>query len=94
MTKVNTYGHKINGLRKASGETVIWDTRCGGYTEVFYDRSTGDVWTVDQISLGYNSWTDYHDTNVIKICNTSLHMTMQAIADAIHNTLSEISACS
>lgn len=47
MTKVNTYGHKINGLRKASGETVNWDTRSGGYTEVFYDRSTGEVWTVD-----------------------------------------------
>lgn len=80
---INTNGLKIKGLKKASGETVNWPLYSGGYTEIFYDRSTGEVWTIDQVSLGENSWTAYDDPEVIKVCNTSIHMTMQQIADAI-----------
>jgi hypothetical protein len=90
MKSINTYGLKIKGLRNACGNTVNWDARSGGYTEIFYDRSNGEVWTVDQISLGFNSWTEYHDPDVIKVCNTSRHMTMQEIADAIYNTINRI----
>lgn len=89
MKSVNTYGIKVKGIRKASGNTVNWAPRSGGYTEIFYDRGNGEVWTVDQISLGQNSWTDYHDPAVIKICNTSRHMTMQEIADSIMERLAK-----
>lgn len=89
MKSVNTYGIKIKGLRKASGNTVNWAPRSGGYTEVFFDRDNGEVWTVDQVSLGQNSWTEYHDPAVIKLCNTSRHMTMQEIADSIRVRLAE-----
>lgn len=87
---INTYGLKITGLKKASGNTVNWAPRSGGYTELFYDRSTGEVWTIDQVSLGENSWTVYHDPAVIKVCNTSRHMTMQLIVDTIRNKLADI----
>ena len=43
------------GIKKASGETVNWSPRSGGYTEVFYDMDADEVWTVDQISIGQNS---------------------------------------
>lgn len=76
---INTYGLTIKGLKKASGETVNWTRGC--CTEIFYDRDTGEVWTGDLVSE--NSWTEYRNPSIIKICTTSRHMTMQEIADAI-----------
>lgn len=86
---LNTHGIKINGIRKASGETVNWSPRSGGYTEIFFDRRDGDVWTVDQVSFGHNSWTVYHSSSIIKVCETSTHMSMQQIADAIYEAISD-----
>lgn len=90
MKTVNTYGLTMKGLRKASGSTENYGYYSGSYDELFYDRSTGEVWTVFQHSIGQNSWTEYSDPNVIKICNTSKHMTMQEIADCIRTRLSQI----
>lgn len=83
MAKVDTHGLKMTGLKEASGETVDWDPRSGGYTEVFYNTDTGKVWTVDEISLGHNNMTVYLDPAVIEITVTERHMTMQEIADRI-----------
>lgn len=88
MKSVNTYGIRIKGLRKASGSTADFGAYSGSYTELFYDRSTGEVWGKYQYSLGQNSWTVYQDSSVIKLCNTTAHMTMQQIADAIRDALS------
>lgn len=87
MRTINTYGLKIKGLKKASGNTLNYGYYSGFYNEVFYDRATGEVWTVFQYSLGQNTWTKYHDPNVIKICNASNHMTMQEIADCIYDRI-------
>ena len=89
MARVNTYGLTIKGLKKASGYTEDYGYYSGRYVEIFYDRSTGEVWGNFQISLGQNSWTEYHDPAVVKICNTSRHMTMQEIADEIQRVLQE-----
>lgn len=87
MSSINTYGLKIKGLKKASGETRNYGAYSGKYDEVFYDRTTGEVWTKFHYSLGENEWTVYHDENIVKVCNTSRHMTMQEIMDAIKSTL-------
>lgn len=89
MAKVNKYGYKMTGLRAASGDTK--DLRgyySGEYVELFYDRSTGEVWTKYHYSLGQNSWTESHDSNVLKICTISEPTTMQQIADRIAESLS------
>ena len=88
-TKINKHGLKMNGLKQASGETVNWVPCSGGYTEIFYNMENGNIWTIDQVSLGENSWTVYHNPDVIKICNTSSHMTMQSIADCIARKVEE-----
>ena len=49
---------------------------------------------IRKVSLGCNSWTEYHDGNVIKICNTSRHMTMQEISDAIYEAVRFDAMCS
>lgn len=83
MAKIDTHGLTIKGLRKASGETSDYGAYSAMYSEIFYDRATGEVWTVLQCNLGQNSWTEYHGPDVIKVGNTQHHMTMQALADAI-----------
>ena len=81
MKKINTHGLKMVGLKKASGNTGC--STPNAYDELFYNRTTGEVWTVFQYSIGHNSWTKYHDRSIIKIGETSEHMTMQEIADRI-----------
>lgn len=85
MKKINKYGLKMNGLKKASGETKNYGYYSGMYVEIFYDQADGEIWTKFHYSLGQNSWTEYADPSIIKICSASRHMTMQEIADAIHN---------
>lgn len=83
MAKVNTHGIKMTGLKKASGNTSNYGYYSGLYDELFFDRGTGEVWTVFQSSFGQNSWTEYRDPNIIKIGNITKRMTMQQIADLI-----------
>lgn len=88
---LNYHGLKLNGLKKTSGLTKDYGYYSPSYVEIFYDRGNGDVWGVYQYSLGHNSWTVYHDDNVLFICNTSDHMTMQEIVDAIVKKLNRSS---
>lgn len=92
MATINKHGLKINGLKKASSDTQDYGYYSGKYIEIFYDRESGDVITKFQYSLGQNSWTVFHDDGIIKICNTSKHMTMQEIADKIKAVLDEPAA--
>ena len=87
MKSINTHGLTIQGLRAACGQTCNWAPRSGGYTEVFYDRATGEIWTVDQISIGMNTWTQYDDPDVIKVCSTTTHKTMQQLADLVYQAV-------
>ena len=77
MAKVNTHGFKMIGLKKASGMTTSWS----GYTQISYNRETGEIYCNDHDSL--NSWSEYHDHNIFTVAKASSHMTMQEIADAI-----------
>lgn len=88
MAKINTYGLKMTGLKKASGSTQDYGFYSGLYDEIFYDLSTGEVWTKFQCSLGYNTWTVYNDAAIVKVGNTCKHLTMQQIADMIHDVVS------
>lgn len=87
MAKINTYGITIKGLKKASGNTMDYGEYSGKYDELFFDKATGEVWTVFQCSLGYNSWTEYHDSNIIKLGNITKHLTMQQIADMVKDAI-------
>ena len=87
MAKINKHGLKMTGLRKTSGMTEDHGFYSGLYVEIFYDKSDGRVWGIDQYSLGQNIWTVYEDENIVKICNASMHMTMQEIADVIKQEL-------
>ena len=90
MVKINTHGLKMTGLKATSGETKgLCGYYSGSYIEIFYDRSTGEVWGNYQVSLGQNTWTRYDDPNVVKICNVSEPHTMQQIADLVRDYMRE-----
>lgn len=93
MKKVDKHGLKMTGLRKAAASTGNYGGNSSMYDELFYNFKTGEVWTVFQCSLGWNAWTKYHDPHIVKICNTSRHMTMQEIADYIADYLKNMSEC-
>lgn len=81
---INKHGFVMNGLKAAAGDTKgLKGYYSGEYVELFYNRTTGEVWTRYQYSLGQNTWTEYHDRDVVKIGNISDPCTMQQIADMI-----------
>ncbi len=81
---INTYNLPMINLSAAAKATVNWPSASNGYTQISYDKSTGEILTSDHVG---NSWTQYDDPEIITVCNTSRHMTKQAIADAIHNAM-------
>ena len=89
MAAIDKHGLKMVGLKKASGATEDYGYYSGKYNEIFYNRSTGEVWTVFQSSLGQNTWTEYHDPDILKVVNASDHYTMQEIADIIYDAVCE-----
>jgi hypothetical protein len=88
MKKVNTYGMTMKGLRKAASETKgLKGYYSGHYVQISYDKSDGEVLTNYHYNLGQNSWTEYHDQDIITIGNYSSPATMQEIADKIAETV-------
>lgn len=71
---------KIKGIKKVSGNTKDYGYS-GRYEEVFFDKATGEIWSISQWSLGQNSWTEYYDTNIVKLVNATRHYTMAELRE-------------
>ena len=85
---INTYGLKMTGLKQVVSETKCLDGYYSGkYLQLNYDISTGEVFTNFHFSLGQNNWSEYHNADIIVICNLSSPHTMQQIVDLIHEKL-------
>lgn len=84
--KTDTHGLKMVGLRKASGYTENFSAYSGKYVQVSYDTATGEV--LATFHLDNNSWTKYDDENIILICHTQHHLSMQTLADMIASKVS------
>lgn len=80
---IDKHGLNIVGLKKLSAELQNTGDN-SRYYELFYNERTGEVWANYHCSLGRNSWTRYEDEDVMFVCFTSEHMTMQEIADKIY----------
>lgn len=78
--KLEKYGIKMQGLKKAAGETKHLDY-WNGYTQISYDRSDGEV--IAEYHTDVNDWTRYRSETIIPVRNTREPMTMQDIANAV-----------
>ena len=85
--KLEKYGIKMQGLKKAAGETKHLDY-WNGYTQISYDRADGEV--IAAYHTDVNDWTRYHSETIIPVRNTREPMTMQDIADSVALALDEI----
>ena len=87
--EINTHGRNINmeTLANASNSTKGLGSRTGEYMEIFYDKSTGDVWC--KYHWDREEWTVYHDDDVIKVGLAIRSKSPQQIADMIASTLTE-----
>lgn len=85
--EINAHGRKINKetLANASNSTKGLGSRTGEYVEIFYDKSTGDVW--GKYHWDREEWTVYHDEDVTKVGLAIRFKTPQQIADMIAETL-------
>lgn len=83
---INMHGLPLNHLESASQNTVNWPAQSGWHTQIFYDTETGDIFTRDQLG---ESWTVFRDPAVILVCNTTRHMSQQAISDAIFSAVEQ-----
>ena len=86
---INTHGRNINQetLANASNATKGLGSRAGEYAEIFYDKSTGDVWS--KYPWDREEWTVYHDDDVTKVGIAVRYKTQQQIADMIARALTE-----
>ncbi len=87
--EINAHGRKINmeTLANASDSTKGLGSRTGEYVEIFYDKSTGDVWC--KYHWDREEWTVYHDEDVTKVGLAIRFKSQQQIADMIARTLTE-----
>lgn len=86
---LNTYGLKMTGLKKISGDSKnLGGYYSGEYIQISYDKSIGCVYADYHYSLGHNSWTVYHDSDIVSVGNISAPATMQEIADMIYTAVS------
>lgn len=81
---LNKHGLKMCGLKRVAADSKSLNGYYSGrYLQLNYDKSTGEVFTNFHYNLGQNSWSVYHDPNVVVIGNISSPHTMQQIADLI-----------
>lgn len=85
--KLEKYGIKMQGLKKAAGETK-WLDGWNGYVQISYDLAGGEV--IAAYHTNVNDWTRYHSETIITVQNTRDPMTMQDIADAVALALDEM----
>ena len=85
--EINTHGRNISKetLVNASNSTKGLGSRTGEYMEIFYDKSTGEVW--GKYHWDREEWTVYHDDDVIKVGIAVRYKSQQQIADMIAETL-------
>jgi hypothetical protein len=85
--EISTHGRNISKetLANASNSTKGLGSRMGEYVEIFYDKSTGDVWC--KYHWDREEWTLYHDDDVTKVGIAVRYKSQQQIADMIAETL-------
>ena len=89
MAKINTHGLHIIGLRKAAGNTSDYAPYSGHRDQIFFNLETGEIWTHYIYGNGYNV---YDDPAIIRIIDTTEHLTMQQLADLVFEKVKIIAA--
>ena len=83
MSKTNTHGLKMRGLRTVCGETKRLNPYDCKYLQINYNKKTGEIWSDFFCDLGGSWHTRYHDDDIITCGTVNRPCTMQELADFI-----------
>lgn len=78
---------QYKNIQNAIDKMSPYDRRNGYYVEVFYDIAEDEVYSHAQCSLDFNTWTEYHDPDVIKIGNFVKRVSKKRLIEAIEETV-------
>lgn len=70
---------KFHEIKAAVGEMPRYDRGDGTYLEVHYDMSEDEVYTHYHCCFGHNSWTNYHDSDVVFVGFYDEHVPMREL---------------
>lgn len=82
-------GKQYKNIQDAIDKMSPYDRRNGYYVEVFYDMSEDAVYSHAQCSLGFNSWTEYYDSDVIKIGNFVKKVSKKRLIEIIEERIKQ-----
>ena len=74
---------KFHGIKAAVGEMPRRNNYDGTYLEVHYDMDEDEVYTHYHCCFGHNSWTEYHDPDVVFVGNYDERVTMAELKEDI-----------
>ena len=82
---------KIKGLKAIAGASKdLQGYYSGRYLQVNYNRTTGEAWYNEHVSLGQNSWTQYDDKDIINCGNISEPATMAQLREIIEEAVMRV----
>lgn len=85
---IDKHGLKMTGLRHAAGATKELTPYAPWHIQLGYDKATGKV--ICSEVYGGGNYLEYRDPSIIAIASITKPMTMQEIADAIHDRLARL----
>ena len=81
---------KIKGLKKIAGDSKeLIGHYSPEYLQLNYNMTTGEAWTDYHYSIGHNSWTEYHEKNILNCGIITERKTQLELAAMIHNAMVE-----
>lgn len=81
---INTHGLNLTNIEEASEATTDWPQGSGGYNQIAYNQNSGEIIVTEHVG---DTWTEYGDPDIVRICDTTIHISAQRIADIIHNVI-------
>jgi hypothetical protein len=88
MTKVNTYGLVMRGLRKAAGATKsLRGPVYHHFVQISYDMATGDILIDHHYAFQNTEITVYRSPSIINVGAVVCPLTMQHIAISVANAV-------
>ena len=82
-----TKQRKFHGIKAAVGEMPRRNNYDGTYLEVHYDMDEDEVYTHYHCSFGHNSWTEYHDPDVVFVGFYDEPVTMKELCADIERAI-------
>ena len=89
---VNTHNLPMTGIKEAAGKTRLPGVLAGlGFVQISYDLDNGKIYSEFHVGCPGQHWVEYWG-DVCAVCNASVPMAMQEIADKVSQAVEDTKA--